>query len=184
MKRRLSEDDKDVWERVKKTATPLVTPLFTPRPLEDLELPAQPRKIKKPRLPEAPKVTTPPLKPPKPSAPAMDSRNFEKLRRGKLKPERRIDLHGMTADRARGALVDFVLTSHARDLRLVLVITGKGQTHRDEGWAVPQRAGVLKQSLPLWISQAPLRDVVLELVEAHQRHGGGGAFYLYLRRRR
>lgn len=180
MIRRLSDDDKAVWEQVKQTATPLITP----RPLADLALPPKPRKIKKPTAPEIPKASTPPLKPPKPTAPAMDMRNFERLKRGKLKPERRVDLHGMTAARAERVLTDFVLTSHARDLRLVLVITGKGQTHRDEGFAVPQRAGVLRQSLPMWISRPPLRDVVLELVEAHQRHGGGGAFYLYLRRRR
>ncbi len=180
MTRRLSEDDKTVWNKVKQTATPLIQP----RPLADLALPSKPRKIKKPKAPEVPTVTTPPLKPSKPTAPAMDNRNFERLKRGKLKPERRIDLHGMTAARAQSALTGFLLESHARDLRLVLVITGKGQTYRDEGFAVPQRSGVLRQSLPMWISKPPLREIVLELVEAHQRHGGGGAFYLYLRRRR
>jgi len=169
-----------VWNKVKQTATPLIQP----RPLADLALPPKPRKVKKPTAPDAPQVTVPPRKPPKPTAPAMDSRNFERLKRGKLKPERRIDLHGMTAARAQSALNGFLLESHARDLRLVLVITGKGQTHHDEGLAVPQRSGVLRQSLPMWISRSPLRDIVLELVEAHQRHGGGGAFYVYLRRRR
>lgn len=180
MARKLTEDDKTLWSRVKRSTTPLIQP----RPLEDLALPPQPRKIKKPVAPEAPKITTVPLPPTKPQAPAMDIRNFERLRRGKLKPERRIDLHGMTADRAKHTLTDFVLTSYARDIRLVLVITGKGQHARDQGYSVPDRPGVLRRSLPIWVSQPPLRDVTLELVEAHQRHGGGGAFYLYLRRRR
>ena len=180
MSRKLSDEDREMWERVKRTATPLVKP----RPLEDLALPPQPRKIRKPATPETPKTSVVPLKPPKPSAPAMDSRNFERLKRGKLKPERRIDLHGMSAARAQAALTDFILSSHARELRLVLVITGKGQPRIDEGYAIPERTGILRRSLPLWVSRPPLRDVILEVVEAHKRHGGGGAFYLYLRRKR
>ena len=44
----------------------------------------------------------------------MDRRRFEKLRRGRIEPEARLDLHGMTAERAHAALTGFILRAHAR----------------------------------------------------------------------
>ncbi len=60
----------------------------------------------------------------------MDRKSFGKLKRGKLPPEARIDLHGMTLDQAHPALTRFILDSHAKQRRLVLVITGKGKAPR------------------------------------------------------
>ena len=112
----------------------------------------------------------------------MDRRRFDKLRRGRLEPEARIDLHGMTSERAHAALTDFILAAHARDLRLVLVITGKGQA--DDTPHQPRRHGILRHSLPHWLAAPPLTGRILQVATAHQRHGGAGAFYVYLRRRR
>jgi DNA-nicking Smr family endonuclease len=113
----------------------------------------------------------------------MDRRNFERLRRGKLTPDARLDLHGMTSERAHSALVGFVLDAHARSLRLLLVITGKGRPG-DPGTVIPERHGILRHSLPHWLNAPPLAGKVLQVAPAHQRHGGGGAFYVYLRRTR
>ncbi len=115
--------------------------------------------------------------------PAMDRRRFEKLRRGRLEPEARLDLHGMSSERAHGALLAFVLATHAEGLRLVLVITGKGRDAATEALA-PQRRGVLRHSVPHWLAAPPLASKVLQLAPAHIRHGGGGAYYVYLRRAR
>ena len=112
----------------------------------------------------------------------MDRRRFEKLRRGRIEPEARIDLHGMTSERAHGLLTGFILGAHARDLRLVLVITGKGSA--DESAWQPRRHGILRHSLPHWLAAPPLNARILQVAPAHQRHGGAGAFYVYLRRRR
>lgn len=114
--------------------------------------------------------------------PRMDRRRFDKLRRGRLEPEDRLDLHGMTAERAHAALTGFILGAHARELRLVLVITGKGRS--DESAMAPHRHGLLRHSVPHWLAGPPLAGCVLDVVPAHQRHGGGGAYYVYLRRRR
>ncbi|MEC3861355.1 Smr/MutS family protein [Mesobacterium sp. TK19101] len=113
----------------------------------------------------------------------MDSKAFGRMKRGKLVPEARIDLHGMTLDQAHPELVRFIMTSQARGLRLVLVITGKGQRH-DPYDPMPLRRGVLKQQVPQWLKMAPLGTMVLQVSEAHLRHGGGGAYYVYLRKRR
>jgi len=122
-----------------------------------------------------------PLPTSKAAAPTMDKKTFGKMRGGKLRPEARLDLHGMTLDQAQPALIRFVMGAQSSGKRLILVITGKGKD-RDEGGPIPTRRGILRQHLPIWCKQPPLNAVVLELSEAHLKHGGGGAFYLYLRR--
>ena len=113
----------------------------------------------------------------------MDQKTFSRMSRGKLKPEGRIDLHGMTLDRAHSALSRFIMASHGSGKRLVLVITGKGK-HRDDGGPIPVRFGVLRHQVPQWLSAPPLATMVLQVSEAHISHGGGGAYYIYLRRMR
>ncbi|MDG2404584.1 MAG: Smr/MutS family protein, partial [Paracoccaceae bacterium] len=66
---------------------------------------------------------------------------------------------------------------------LVLVITGKGKTSMDVN-KVPRRTGVLKEKVPKWLCLPPVSLVILEISVAHLKHGGGGAFYVYLRRKR
>lgn len=115
--------------------------------------------------------------------PVMDRKLFTKLRRGTLKPEGKIDLHGMTVDRAHLALSRFILSAHVSGKRLVLVVTGKGKA-RDDGGPIPVRLGVLRHQVPQWLSLPPLSGAVMQVTPAHQRHGGTGAYYVYLRRAR
>ncbi|WP_412551330.1 Smr/MutS family protein [Shimia sp. MIT910701] len=112
----------------------------------------------------------------------MDKKAFGRMKRGKLVPEGKIDLHGMTADQAHGALTGFIMRSHGEGKRVVLVITGKGKTKRDEG-PIPTRRGVLKHQVPQWFALPPMKQCILQVAEAHIRHGGTGAYYVYLRRR-
>ena len=93
-------------------------------------------------------------------APVMDAKSFGKLTRGKLRPEGRIDLHGMTMAEAHPALQDFILGSAQLQRRLVLVITGKGKSKPDYG-PVPERHGVLRHNVPIWLRQSPLSSVIL-----------------------
>jgi len=113
----------------------------------------------------------------------MDRKAFDQLKRGKLRPEGKLDLHGMTLDRAHPALTRFVLGAQAQGKRLVLVVTGKGK-NRDDGGPIPVRHGVLRHQVPQWLSMQPLASAVLQVTPAHLRHGGGGAYYVYLRRNR
>ncbi|MDT8326279.1 MAG: Smr/MutS family protein [Roseovarius sp.] len=114
---------------------------------------------------------------------AMDKKAFTRLKRGKLIPEAKIDLHGMTMAQAHPALTGFILRSHGAGKRLVLVVTGKGKD-RDTGGPIPVRQGVLRHNVPQWLRTAPLAPLVLQITEAHLKHGGGGAYYVYLRRQR
>jgi DNA-nicking Smr family endonuclease len=111
----------------------------------------------------------------------MDAKTHGKMTRGKLQPEARIDLHGMTLSEAHPELIRFILGAQAAGLRLVLVITGKGKRRDDDG-PIPQRTGALRHQVPGWLRLPPLGAAVLQVTEAHQRHGGSGAYYVYLRR--
>lgn len=111
----------------------------------------------------------------------MDKRSYGKLKRGKIKPEATIDLHGLTLGQAQPALVQFILAASASGKRLVLVITGKGKSSEDYG-PIPRQTGVLRHHVPRWLSIKPLAPLVLQVTTAHVKHGGGGAYYVYLKR--
>jgi DNA-nicking Smr family endonuclease len=113
--------------------------------------------------------------------PRLDAGVVARLVRGKLNPEARIDLHGLTLAEAEPALVRFVLSSQAAGRRLVLVITGKGRA-ADAGGPIPARQGVLRAQVPRWLARPPLAELVVASLPAHGRHGGEGALYVWLRR--
>ena len=192
-RRKLRPDELDLWRKVADTAQPMhpnkpmpaplpVSPKPTrkpePRAVEPFEIGtrrngAHPGHDVLPGLPE--RLAKVPVK--------MDRKAFGKLKRGKLVPEGKIDLHGKTLDQAHPALTRFILQSHAAGKRLVLVVTGKGKD-RDDGGPIPVRLGVLRHNVPHWLSVPPLAQVVLQVTEAHLKHGGGGAYYVYLKRSR
>ncbi|OZA16644.1 MAG: DNA mismatch repair protein MutS, partial [Rhodobacterales bacterium 17-64-5] len=87
-----------------------------------------------------------------------------------------------TLPEAHPELIRFILNAQTQGLRLVLVITGKGKRREDHG-PIPQRMGALRHQVPQWLRLPPLGQAVLQVTEAHVRHGGGGAYYVYLRRR-
>jgi len=109
----------------------------------------------------------------------------ERLRRGLLEPEARIDLHGMTEMVAHRALHAFLHGAQDRGLRLVLVVTGKGNPRKEESasWMMSPH-GVLKQMVPRWLNQPEASALIAHVQPAHVRHGGDGALYIYLRKQR
>lgn len=121
----------------------------------------------------------------------MDGATSERLRKGKIEPDATLDLHGMTQALAHARLVSFVRQRHERGDRCVLIVTGKGSPLRGDaqaakgGFVMPERskAGVLRELAPMWLESAETRSLVVGVQPAHARHGGGGAFYVYLRRK-
>ena len=140
-------------------------------------------------LPAAP-VASPPAaehRPPKASSrPAVAQlqvfdRDVDRaLARGRRTPQASLDLHGMTLAIAERAVRSFLAESAALGLRLVLIVTGKGL--RREGGRV--FGGRLRAELPAWLERPDNRAFVASVKPAHPRHGGSGAFYVLLRRRR
>lgn len=110
----------------------------------------------------------------------LDKRTDERLRRGQLPIEARIDLHGKNKEQAKGILTDFIHSASASGKRCVLVITGKGKA----GEHFLDHDGVLKKAVPGWLSEAPLRNKVLKYYQAKPKDGGDGALYVYLKRDR
>ncbi len=193
----LSADDREVWSKLAKTTTPLRAQ--NPAPVVFQPKPAAPPLVQKPQqsVPQLTRIgvmvqqarvtinlATDRVQAAKTPGNQMDRRRFEQLRKGKIKPDARLDLHGMTADQAHGQLVAFIHRSHATGKRLALVITGKGNSTSVEEGVMPTRQGILRHSLPHWLDRADLRPLILEITPAHQKHGGGGAYYVYLRRSR
>lgn len=119
-------------------------------------------------------------------APGVDRRLQLRLKRGQLPIEGRIDLHGLGRDRAQDALNGFLGRSEAMGHRCVLVITGKGQRRVETGdWESDAReVGVIRAALPGWLRGYPNGGRVLAFSRAQPKDGGGGAWYVLLRRRR
>lgn len=191
--RNLNDEERALWADVARRTTPI----HPPRPV--VEDDPQEKTLSQPKKPILPPrirvgeraVATPPphdIADPIEARIAaqpvtMDRKRFQRMKQGKLSPEARIDLHGMTLAQAHPALTRFILNAVEQDRRLVLVITGKGKT-RDGGGPIPERHGVLRHQVPHWLRTPPLAAHVLQLTEAHRKHGGMGAYYVYLRRNR
>lgn len=193
-RRRLRPDEIELWQKVneqthrlhpardRENALPITRP--KPKPQKPVFNVTEPFELSARSIPPAPHKLQPSMTERLTSAPVqMDKRSFSKMKRGKLKPEGRIDLHGMTLDRAYPALIRFVLSAQASGKRLVLVITGKGKRAEEEG-PIPRPKGVLRHQVPGWLTSPPLAQAVLQLSPAHISHGGEGAYYVYLRRQR
>ena len=187
-KRRLSEEERLLWDIVAKTAKPL-KPRSKSKPVPAVEpakaaptKPAPPGK--QPKRIKAPPVSPPPQ--PHVLRPAhelshglsigIDKRQAERFRRGQMPFEGKIDLHGRTQQEAHDALRDFIARAHRAGKRCLLVITGKGMT--------AGKAGVLKENVPRWLNEPNLRRHVLAFSYARPEHGGEGALYVLLKRER
>jgi DNA-nicking Smr family endonuclease len=119
----------------------------------------------------------------------IDAKLSRKIRRGQVEIDARLDLHGMTQATAHAALRRFIVRCAAQNRRTVLVITGKGRESRDEQdgdwWADMGRepSGILRRSISGWLADPALRPLIVGFEPAAPHHGGGGAFYIRLKRR-
>jgi DNA-nicking Smr family endonuclease len=119
----------------------------------------------------------------------LDGNTADRLRKGALDPDARIDLHGMTEAVAHNRLLAFLRNARRSGARLVLVITGKGARKPDPyapfDLELESRArGVLKSMVPRWLREPEFAELIADQRSAHIRHGGGGALYVYLKKAR
>lgn len=167
----LTEEDRVLWNLVARSAKPL----RGKHPVE----PEEPQ-VRESRPAAAPAVAPPSPASAKPArkqqvAHVFDAQTRDKLSKGRLPLEGRVDLHGMTQDEAYALLLSFLRRAHDGGIRYVLIITGKGSSSRSEG--------VLRRAVPHWLSTAPFRALISGHDDAARHHGGGGALYVRLRRR-
>ncbi|MCR9212789.1 MAG: Smr/MutS family protein [Proteobacteria bacterium] len=117
----------------------------------------------------------------------LDRRSSERLRKGQMPIEGRIDLHGLTQAEAHGRLRTFLSAAQIQGRRCVLVITGKGSSAEksdDAAFMTRDRRGILREAVPKWLGQADLKRIVIDFRPAQPKHGGSGALYVLLRRTR
>jgi DNA-nicking Smr family endonuclease len=105
----------------------------------------------------------------------LESLILQKLRAGRYSPEAHLDLHGLNARQAFDALVGFVRRSWHRGMRTVLLIPGRGKNS-------PDGVAVLRERIQSWLTQAPLKQVVLAFCTARPVDGGPGSLYVLLRK--
>ncbi len=187
-RRSLSDEDKMLWTHVTKDIEPLKRRKRTRKPVNiavDAAVPPPPppgKMVKKTNIkslakPSVVKPITTPTPAPPPLEPMLTPPNRQwarQLKRGDLEVDARIDLHGRTELAAHSALLRFIEDAAARGDRSLLVITGKGRDGK----------GVLRARLPDWLSSGALGRQVMAIHPAHVKDGGGGAYYVILRKDR
>lgn len=168
-------DDWELWEKYKEKVDPLK---------ED-------HQIQHPSPPERKKKPTQPLKfkpAPTPRAQESDQKDLRvtlrSQKRRKITVEAELDLHGMTQKQAYTRLVSFIDSAYNLGKRTVLIITGKGLSKPSPQEPMETRRGVLKQEVPKWLNQSPLRHMIIEYAEASIADGGSGALYVFIRKKK
>lgn len=190
-KRDLRDEERALWDEVMRDVRRIRGAKSAKPVAEKKRAVRLPAKTPLPAPAPPPAAAAPAAKPRKgPAVFGVDGATAERLKRGKVAPDATIDLHGMTQAQAHARLVAFVRRAHEHEYRCVLVVTGKGSPNaqRDDGagfvMSERSKAGVLRTMVPRWLEEEGLRALVVGVHAAHQRHGGAGAIYVYLRRKR
>ncbi len=171
-----NEDDARIWEKLTQTVRPLAG--RQPRATR-VTKPLLARQARSPEPPAdnqaapASRISAPKRSEQNARQSPLDPNETRKIRRGQRVPEARLDLHGLTAAAAQQRLEQFIDAAHAQRLTWVIVITGKGVGG----------TGVLRQSVPDWLSAPHLKTKILGFETAQPAHGGSGALYIRLRRK-
>ena len=107
----------------------------------------------------------------------LEKNTLKKIKRGRLKIESRLDLHGFTVEESKEKVFNFILSNYKSKKRLLLLITGKGQRLSvSEGW---RGTGKLKENVPLWLKSVQLSKYILWFDFANRENGGEGALMIY-----
>ncbi|MEM9284559.1 MAG: Smr/MutS family protein [Pseudomonadota bacterium] len=168
-RRQLSSSERTLWNTVARTVTPIhgtVKP-SAPSPSPIPEAAAKRATTAAKETPRAP-VGSP--------IGAGDPRRAQLVGRGRLPIDAVIDLHGMRQDEADRATAAFIARGVQRGHRVLLIITGKGSKASDQGGR-----GVLRQRFLQRMEDGAYGPGIASVRPAHQRHGGRGAFYVFLR---
>lgn len=177
--RQLSPEERRLWSHVARRVKPMPGKALPPEP-EPEDKPASP--APPPRGFSTPVMAPPPAKPALPPLAPVERKTLLALRRGRRDVDSVIDLHGMRQDEAHLALLRFLHRAQASGHAIVLVITGKGGAAINNG--LFEERGVLRRMVPHWLRLPDLRSLVIGFEEASPHHGGSGALYVRLRRRR
>ena len=107
-----------------------------------------------------------------------------KFQKNKNLKVRSIDLHGYTLDEANKTIENFIKKAFSENINKLIVVTGKGiHSDNEKDPYVSKELGILKYSVPEFISNnTSLMSMINEITDAKIEDGGGGAFYIFLKR--
>ena len=116
----------------------------------------------------------------------IDKKTYNLLKKGKINPENTLDLHGLNTKQAENNSINFIEQNYSKGKRLILIITGKGKKSNKTDSLNYNNSGIgiLKKSLVTWIENSEVFSSIIGIYPAHVKHGGGGAFYVYLRKKK
>jgi DNA-nicking Smr family endonuclease len=178
--------DFDLWTDVASGVEPLKKARRAP---QAAKRPAAATRTAEPASEQPTTVPARPLRREPPPLTGLDRKSERRMTRGQVEIDGRIDLHGTGIEESRMRLLNFVSRMRSDGARLVLVITGKGESpfarhtlHGKSHFHTPERQGRLRRFVPEWLHEPEFRVHVAGFQPAHPRHGGGGAFYVKLRR--
>ena len=111
----------------------------------------------------------------------------KELKRGRVNIDRKIDLHGYGLGEAREKFINEVKKNYNKNKRCLLIITGKGVHKRienEQDTSPKLFYGKIKNSIINWISEDNLKKYILTYQDAGFEHGGDGALFVYLRKKK
>lgn len=181
-KRNLTPEERSLWRRATRDVAPMKAPDILAENATRF-LKQKPSSARSPVGIPAPKKSAGAKSLPDPFR-GGDPRADRDVRRGRTPIDAVIDLHGHTQVTARKTLLAFLINARLADKRCVLVITGKGASPSPLSNPASIGRGVLRARLGDWLKEEAFRELVVRASPAHQKHGGGGAFYVFLKRRR
>ena len=180
------DEDTALWARVVETARPLHKGRVAAKIPPIKAKPPAPKSAPAAEVEQASQPPTIPVRPkpaPLPRGTSLDRGTARKLETGRLPVEARLDLHGMRARDAHLALKRFLKAAQGKGYRNVLVITGKGTAAKEaKSFYEEEERGVLRQSVPHWLSGAEFTDLVISYAAAPRRLGGEVALYVRVRK--
>jgi DNA-nicking Smr family endonuclease len=175
--RRLSPDERAAWASVART----VRAIGPVHQISESEAGAPSRPVvAQPKGERAPPAFTSPT-PSRRPADVLDSRWERDIRRGALAPDRSIDLHGHSLAAAHARLDRTLDEALAQGVRVLLVVTGKPRKPSEDG---ARARGLIRAEIGHWLETGRHSDAIASVRTAHPRHGGDGAIYVILRRKR
>ena len=174
--RPLSSEERRLWAEVARGVSPLAGRTLPVEP-DPVSAPAPPGPVPATPVASRPK---PPATPALPPLAPLERRTLVGLRRGARPVDAVLDLHGLRQAEAHRRLLAFLHRAQGEGRQLVLVVTGKGAGDLD----LAGERGVLRRMVPHWLRLPDLRPLVLGFDQAAPHHGGAGALYIRLRRRR
>jgi DNA-nicking Smr family endonuclease len=165
--RRASDAELELWQRAVSDTVPITKNIAATARKQRTNIHVSDQTAIEPALPSAGRAT---------KTQPIDRNTLARLKKGRIEIEGRLDLHGLSASQAEQALHRFLLSSHTIGRKTVLVITGRGLNPDTNG------PGILKRETPLWLDRMP--EIVSSYAQADRRHGGEGALYVRLRRKK